>query len=483
MSFDVHLYAFSKEVNSTKQPQTNGTTYQCVTNTDFDALRPAIPLNIGTAANPTQYNYCYIPAWSRYYWISSWTFEGGLWCANCSVDPLASWKTQIGATSAYVLRAAAESDGDIIDTLYPRTSALTTENDIQANIWDLNPLTTGSYVVGVLGQSTINYYTLTPATMWAFMKDCYSQQYYTDALGFFAITNQDLKLQVDPMQYIASVVWLPFTAPAGDTANSLYVGTVDIVAINGIIYKKMAAQGYSTLTTTFTVKRHPLSATRGSWVNAACAEYSISIPPFGVIHLDPAQIANTTTVRCIITVDHRTGAGILNVYAERTDRYTVLITRMTGQVGVTFPMSHITTPGAALASSVIPAVQALGGIASTIGSAASRNAMGMAGGIGTTLGSVASALGDIAQTKIGVPHTTGGTPSVAQLSNSPQMDYIWYSPVDEDNTHRGRPLCQVRRLDTLPGYQLCTDTDVSIPATREEIDTIRGYLEGGYYYE
>lgn len=483
MSWSVELYTFSKPKNSTRIPSGSGQSVDCVSNADFNIITPRIPLKLGAAANPTAYNYLHISEFSRYYWIERWTFEAGLWTAYCTVDPLASWKSAIGGLSEYVLRAAADSDGTIIDNLYPRTSDLTTDNDIQANIWSLDPLTTGSYVVGVLGHSTIDYYTLTPATMWAFMNDCYSQQYYTDALGFFAITNQDMKLQVDPLQYIASVVWLPFTAPTGNTANSLYVGTVDIVAINGIIYKKMASQGYSTLTTSFTVKRHPQAASRGSWLNAACAEYSISIPPFGVIHLDPAQIANTTTVKCIITVDHRTGAGILNVYAERTDHYTVLITRMTGQVGVTFPMSHITTPGAALASTVLPAVQALGGIASAANSAASGNVGGIVSGVGSALGSVASALGDIAQTKVGVANTTGGTPSVAHLSNSPQMDYIWYSPVAEDNTHRGRPLCQVRTLSGLSGYQLCADVEVELPATQEEISMIKGYLESGYFYE
>ena len=55
--------------------------------------------------------------------------------------------------------------------------------------------------------------------------------------------------------------------------------------------------------------------------------------------------------------------------------------------------------------------------------------------------------------------------------------------VDEDLAHRGRPLCAVRRLDTLPGYQLCTDTDLQLPCTRTEMDAIRGYLESGYYFE
>ena len=79
--------------------------------------------------------------------------------------------------------------------------------------------------------------------------------------------------------------------------------------------------------------------------------------------------------------------------------------------------------------------------------------------------------------------TSGMNSGFSGLAGSWHLTALFYQLVPEDNTHRGRPLCQVRTLSTLSGYQLCTNTDVSIPATREEIDMIRGYLESGYYYE
>lgn len=483
MAFNVNLYSFSKEVNSTKQPTGSGTEYSCVSNDDLDTLHPRIPLNIGAAANPSAYNYMYIASFSRYYWIRKWTFETGLWVAYCDVDPLASWKSQIGSTSAYVLRAAAASNGAIIDNLYPKTSTILKENDIGNALWNTDPLTSGSYVVGVIGQSTVKYYTMTPSTLWAFMNDCYSPQYYTDTLGFFSLTNQDLMIAVDPLQYIASVVWLPFTADTGTTASTLKVGVVDIVSINGIIYKNMASAGFSSMTVDFTPQSHPQAATRGTWLNSAMADYSITVPPFGTISLDPVQVANADTIHCVITIDHRTGAGVLKVFAQRTYDYDILLTQMTAQIGLSFPLSHITTPGASLASVVLPAIQAAGGVASMAAGAVTGTPGAMIGGAGSVLSAAASAIGDIAQTKIPVPTTTGGTPCVAQLIMAPQMDYTWYYPVDEDNTHRGRPLCEVRTLSTLSGYQLCANTDISIPATREEIDMIRKYLETGYFYE
>ena len=55
--------------------------------------------------------------------------------------------------------------------------------------------------------------------------------------------------------------------------------------------------------------------------------------------------------------------------------------------------------------------------------------------------------------------------------------------VGEYNDEKGRPLCAPRRIDTLSGYILCDNVDLSIPATKAEIDEIIGYMNSGFYYE
>ena len=55
--------------------------------------------------------------------------------------------------------------------------------------------------------------------------------------------------------------------------------------------------------------------------------------------------------------------------------------------------------------------------------------------------------------------------------------------VDDDNTHNGRPLCDVRTISTLSGYMLIQDGDVTITGTSAEDSLIRSYLETGFYYE
>ena len=55
--------------------------------------------------------------------------------------------------------------------------------------------------------------------------------------------------------------------------------------------------------------------------------------------------------------------------------------------------------------------------------------------------------------------------------------------VDEDISHRGRPLCQVKTINTLSGFVLCADADISIPCTDREKAAIQAALEAGFYYE
>lgn len=55
--------------------------------------------------------------------------------------------------------------------------------------------------------------------------------------------------------------------------------------------------------------------------------------------------------------------------------------------------------------------------------------------------------------------------------------------MDEDNADLGRPLCKVRKISDVPGYQMIMHADVAIAGTREENQMIKDYMESGYFYE
>ena len=117
---NINFYTFSKKENSTKRPTGAGTVLSCNIKSRSSIVNPFIELK----TNPTAFNYCYIPSFNRYYYISDITFDSGLWLVTCRIDVLATYKTEIGNTSMYILRSSERSNGEIVDTLFPTTAFL-----------------------------------------------------------------------------------------------------------------------------------------------------------------------------------------------------------------------------------------------------------------------------------------------------------------------------------------------------------------------
>ena len=146
---NVDFYTFSKRINSTAQP-TGGASYSCVIKSPSSVTAPSISIVWGGSGNPSAYNYAYIADYGRFYWVNNWTFADRQWTADLSVDVLATYKSQIGAASKYVLRAASDYDYKVIDRLYPAKA----DNyyAVGSGSWGFSTLSVGGvYIIGVIG--------------------------------------------------------------------------------------------------------------------------------------------------------------------------------------------------------------------------------------------------------------------------------------------------------------------------------------------
>ena len=129
MAITAYFYQFDKKVNSTKTPSTMipgdiGLTVELKDVTNLYTPSLVISADVftdgqGNIKNPMKYGYCYLPDFERYYFVRSWSWIVGRWECALEVDVMASFKTEIGNTTAFVLRAASQYDADIIDTKYP----------------------------------------------------------------------------------------------------------------------------------------------------------------------------------------------------------------------------------------------------------------------------------------------------------------------------------------------------------------------------
>ena len=118
---------------------------------------------------------------------------------------------------------------------------------------------------------------------------------------------------------------------------------------------------------------------------------------------------------------------------------------------------------------------ALGAVTGAIGGVATGNINAISG-VATGIGNAIEALMPRAQ-------TVGTTGSFVANRGDFRLDHQFFRPVNDDNTHNGRPLCEVRQINSLSGYMLIQDGDVTINGTATEDAKVREYLETGFYYE
>ena len=167
--FSVILLGFQKKDNSTKQPSGGGLAVQGVLKEPSSIMNPTISIQ-GLTGSPSSYTYAYISTFGRYYFITNWTWNNGLWEAEMNVDVLASFKSEIGASSQYILRHASSTDYNeyVTDTMYPATTEFETREYALQNIF-YDQIDAGCYVLGCISNANtssvgaITYYVMTTA--------------------------------------------------------------------------------------------------------------------------------------------------------------------------------------------------------------------------------------------------------------------------------------------------------------------------------
>ena len=465
---DVRFWTFSKKYNSTKRPNSDdATTYDCDLKNGGSIVNPKIELNIGFTSSPSAFNYAYIPNFQRYYYIDEWTFENGLWIGTMSTDVLATFKTYIGNSSLYILRASAEKDGRIIDTLYP----CKTECDF-VDTAITNPYNqAGCYVIGVVNKhgmyGSITYYAVTRASMAAILHSLISE--VIDSTNGFNTSDASYALQrsiVDPVQYIKSAIWLP--VPIQNI-------TSDIIETPLPIYdwEVSNASGYRIsnpsiiIRNTINLSKHPDTNARGNYVNVTpYTKAQIFYPPFGVVELDTTVTCNAESVNVDVYVDANTGEGNLIIECNG-----IVLNRIASQIGVPIQISQVSRDYLGAATSFI------GGMVGGIASIATGNVVAGAGAIAGGIGNAAAAAANRS-------NTVGSSGNFSILfAKNPELNLQFFRPVEDDNAQNGRPLCKKRTVSNLGGYMLVQDGDVPIPGTKGESESIRNFLEGGFYYE
>ena len=457
--FDVTLYNFSKPENSTQRPA-EGTMYRCRMKAPCGIVSPVLEIQTEADFIPV-FNYAYIPAFNRYYWVREWTNRAGnVWEVPCSVDVLATYRDQIGGASLYIERSSSEYDGELSDNLYPIAS-----NEVVTKLaldwgWTTN-LLNGRYILSAVSKRAgsalpLDYFIMTSEQFGAFRSKLYNDISWAD---FGSIAEGLAQTIADPFQYIKTVQWFPFVPTVFGVPSSIQFAYWD-----SEVQSTRLANGATveTITKNVVPPRHPLASSRGMYCNCSpFADYILHVEPFGMIVLDSVGVAHADSLDLELKVDLMTGIGTLCIWQVVGNARTDLLSRSVAPFAVDIPLSQSTQ-----------------NVLGAVGSAAGTVASIFGGNIGGALSSVSS-VGTALTPQI---ESKGSQGSVAGFGMSSELLCRFKKIAYDDNAHNGRPLGAVRQISAIPGYIEVQKGVVPIPGTQAESEQVRAYLEGGFYY-
>ena len=527
---------FTKRSNSTAQPNMTGRTpFSCKLKAPCSIMQPVLQFNFSDAWKASLYymNYAYLPDFGRYYFITNWTYNGALAECSLKVDTLASFKTAITGSSQYILRGYSDWDGFIKDTKYPVKAAAPA---IVAAYYQQNPLQppviggvrlNGCFVVGIISDEPsvtgcVSYYAMSDTQLAEFMTGLFTLSTQWGGGG------QDLadglkKAITDPMQYVISCTWLPYTVTDFVNQNLVTQTATVPVGYDSVTVSTYAYQFIGSVNISFTnlidisMPVHPLSNSRGNYMNfEPFTRYYLSFYPFcNLLELDGTRFNGHCYL--VYTVDLRTGKAVLSICSDYSGTSaatwlpSVTVRSIEAQVGVPIPLASIRTELPSTITEYTQNLVAAGvnsefggfkqaaektvnsasnwvmkGIAKLFGSEDLENMVTEAESTTNTWSS--DDLSEIASSALAMKSTAESVGSQGTMALFNRMPIaMWaecYTPADADYALHGRPLCKTKTLSTMSGFVMCDHPAVAVPnAYVVETDEINTYLTTGCFIE
>lgn len=463
MSLRVTLFKFAKEHNSTARPSVSGDVTHVTLKDTTSFLNPILELQTATAAtNPTGWNYAYISDFKRYYFINDWVYNRGIWEAHLMVDVLASWKEEIGASSQYVGRSESKASSYITDTRYPAMTDFAWAEEHVSAPWTETLGDGGVFVVGIISDDTgsigaVKYYVMSQQGMDEFVSELMTN---TSWLGtdFGDVAEDLIKAIVNPFEYVVSCMWYPLTP-------SWFVESPRNVKLGWYELPYMRV-GVMTAPTSYIISnvpipKHPQASFRGDYLNAEpYSSYKLFYGPFGCLGIPCFNLQGKSVLHCAMDIDFITGRAGLHLYTggSTSSSFVYYETQLGVPIQLAQTINNVLTKG----------ISAIGGIAT----GAIGNFIGSAIGIGNPI--------EIPQQQEVM--TSGSNGTTISFGYPIILRGEFKQLVDEDLHLNGRPLCQVNRISTLPGYNEVPDPHIEFNCTQVEAESISSLMKSGFYY-
>lgn len=481
--FPAIFFNVSKRTKSTKRPSLeSGTAIDIELKEKTDILNPQLVLR----QDPTDYNYCYIDKFNRYYYITSVAYDRGLWVITLTVDYLASWKNAIRTRSCFVQYSSSDYDINLTDN---RLIATNEKRYHKKTIPLANGESTaffsrkGTYIinaVSVYGSGgPVATYALNLVNMNAFNDYVFSNDFLQN------VWNSLRDLFQNPMDCIVSCKWIPVDySSISATEVDLYLSYINThVTAKYIAPSPLSddATAAYTINATYTTPIERIDDDNPSFLDVSPFSTGILYLPFiGYVPFDIDTYYKKTQFSFTIHLDISTGDIVYDIgamLALNTSSYT-------GNCAVNIPLSR----------NFMDVVGTAGSTVTTIGGSQAAIAA-ITEGINPGLGAIASmAVGSLGVVKSAETHTqiNGGVSGRAQMRMP--LDVIYYIIRNEvteqfDDPERiadiGLPCMKVVNLGTLSGYVKCSNFEITgAGMLYPEMEYINAVMNGsGVYLE
>lgn len=487
MSVNADFYSFSKRKNSTKQPTGTATQISVDLKSGTSLISPTFLLSLNT--RPT-FNYVVYEGW--YYFITDIiSVRNNLWEIVCEVDALATARTEILATTAYILY---DTDGntEIPDNRLPMQTSATLSFDTATC-----PLTpsSGIYILSLTGaNNSTGVYKVTASELGALIDDiayinnnlfdfpsppAWDPYDYTPditsvgkniaAAAHNLILNAEylrdcIKYTVSQFfgsgncaENIRECKFIPFSiGNATLTVSPVYLGTF---ATQQTLHKLTSETEVNTASVT--IPWQSSDYTRRS----PYTELYIYLPYIGMIRLSPENLVDETSIDISYCVGLRDGDLIVTLTTDGGE----IIGQYSGNVAASVPVgfSNINIPKAA-------------------GSVIAGFASAMQGNVGN-VGMAALSFGDSVTPNYS---SIGGLNGVAGIGTNQDITIysVYHATSVAPNTDImtiGAPTMAPKTISTLinGGYCQCLDAHVEAALPSTIIDTVDNYLNSGFFIE
>lgn len=466
----------SKEINSTKVPVLQKE-LDCQLKDGVSITNPV--LLIRGSQFDIGYNYCYIPKWSRYYFVNNIKINtGGVYEVSLSVDVLASFKSDILSGTAYVRRSKSHGSLYVPDTSWSHSSDYSTFTESI----DIGLSHDGSYLLFTASNErdvsnaspSVCVYAVSDLTLRSLCGYLFSSDFFESAMaGVDTVSKSLAKTFFNPFGYVLKCMWIP-------------VNITDLMTVTKKISFGWWTSDYNGEYLVLGSKKILFDIKMPDYIcwadrDASWTDISIYVPSIGELSISPEYCGKT--LKATLVIDLTNGHSDLFIKDGN-----FLVQSASGQMGADVQLS-------ALYEDIVGDLGSRGGLIksaiSGIGSffkSSIDNATVDANGnlainnVGDVVSDTVHGAQSALQPKCSTLGANGNKATLMEF-NQVLISVHRYNRLSDDKETLGNMCCKTMPLKDLSGYTEIVNPHINCGATASEITMINAFLSGGFYIE